>query len=154
MRSRKRPLLYNFAKYVEWPAKTDAAVGDSSVFVIGVVGENPFGRTLDNLAQKKQINGRRILIRSIRTETDYRPCHLVFVAADAPAPLVAHVLQAAKQSSTLTVGERPGFTQAGGMINLYLEGNRVKFEINLRAARDERIEISSKLLSIGKVVHY
>jgi hypothetical protein len=148
----KAAYLYNFGKYIEWDQAANAPAVDASEFVVGVVGENPFGDALQIVAQQKQIHGRSIVVHEIRSVDQYRPCQILFFSADAPEVLTSQVLQQARSSASLLVGERPGFARSGGIVNMYVEQNRVKFEINVDAAERSGIKISSKLLSIGKIV--
>jgi hypothetical protein len=62
------------------------------------------------------------------------------------------ILAGLKDASVLTVGETEGFAARGGIINFYIEGNRVRFEINPDAAHRSGLKISSQLLQLGKLV--
>jgi hypothetical protein len=53
----------------------------------------------------------------------------------------------------LTVGETEGFAVQGGIINLTVEEDKVHFEINPVAAERAGLKISSKLLSMAKIVN-
>jgi hypothetical protein len=46
----------------------------------------------------------------------------------------------------------PGFAKSGGMINFVLEDNRVRFEVNVKAAKDADLNISSRLLALARIV--
>ena len=75
----KAVFLYSFGRFVQWPAKTFA--NDSEPFVIGMAGEDPFGRALDEIAAKKTIQDRHIAIRRFAAPDDYRgPCQILFVS--------------------------------------------------------------------------
>jgi hypothetical protein len=50
------------------------------------------------------------------------------------------------------VGESPGFIKAGGVINFYLEENRVHFEIRPSAAHSAGLQVSSQLLKLGRTL--
>jgi len=53
----------------------------------------------------------------------------------------------------LAAGEMPHFAQSGGAVNFILEGNKVRFEINLDATAQARLKLSAKLLALaGSVV--
>jgi hypothetical protein len=138
--------LYNFGKYVEWPPDNKAT------FTIGVVGADPFGRSLDELARTKELGGRPITIRRILNADDYADCHILFITQNAADALVRDVLEKAGRHPSLIVGEETGFAQSGGIVNFYLENNRVRFEINLRAAHKSGLRISSKLWQLGRIV--
>lgn len=144
----KAAYLFHFAKFVEWPG--DAFAGAASPIVICVLGEDPFGDALEAL-DGKTVNGRPIVIRYAATLGTLTRCHLLFVSAS-ERTILPKVLQATKDWSLLTVGDRNGFARDGGIINLVKTEDRVGFEINLEAARRARLKISSKLLALAKIV--
>ena len=144
----KAAFLYNFVKFVEWP---DAAFEDASApFVLAVVGSDPFGRHLDDL-QGKTVKGRPIVVRRAASLQALGSFHVLFVPS-AGTPDLESVLPAAEAMGALTVGDGPGFRARGGMIELVRDGDRVGFEVNLDAARRAGLTISSKLLTLAKLV--
>jgi hypothetical protein len=127
----KLAFLYNFTKFIEWPPDSYRDAG--APLAICIVGSDPF---------------------SPDTESDLRTlsvCHMVFVPAT-EKDQVMKIVRDLKGSSTLTVGESEGFAGLGGIINLTVEGNRVGFEVNQLAAERAGLKISSKLLSLAKLV--
>lgn len=143
----KAAFLYNFAKFVDWPA--EAFAGSSAPLVIGVIGDDPFGGSLDQAINGKTINGRPLVVRRLKWSQDLRSCHIIFISSSERQrlPQVIHSLRGA---SVLTVGDMGQFNQQGGIINFILEANKVRFEINSRGADQARLRISSKLLSLAK----
>ncbi len=150
----KAAYLYNFGKYVEWPPGAMAVMhNERPVFVIGIVGENPFGEALTTIAHSRKLKGRPVVIRKIRKGDDCQPCHILFFPVGQQQDLVEAVLKRAKDSPTLVVGESTGFAEKGGMINFYIDDNKVRFEINRDAANRAGLKISAKLLRLGRIVH-
>jgi hypothetical protein len=145
----KAAYLYNFAKFVEWPAQS--FTNSESPLVIGVFGQNPFGDELTAIAKDHKINGRNIVVRRVATVREAGGVHLMFIGA-AEAGRLAETLAALKANRVLTVGESEKFIAAGGMINFMLEENRVRFEINAAAAEQQGLEISAQLLKLAKSV--
>ena len=78
-------------------------------------------------------------------------CHIAFVPFTEVGH-VARIVKGLKGASTLTVGETDGFALKGGIINLMVEGKKLRFEVNLLAAERANLKISSKLLSLAKIV--
>ena len=144
----KAAFLYNFAKFVEWPA--GAFSGSTSPIVIWVLGEDPFGDALGSL-KGKTANGRPIVVRYAANLGELERCHLLFVSASEKANL-PKILQTTKGWSILTVGDMNGFAQDGGIINLVNEEQRIRIEVNMEAAQLSRLKISSKLLALAKIV--
>jgi len=144
----KAALLYNFAKFVEWP---DEAVPETSApLTLCILGDDPFGPALESI-DGKTIRSRRLVIKRPVTARDVSACHILFISSSEEKHL-AQILEVLRTSSTLTIGEMQGFTQNGGIINLAVESNKVRFEINANAADRAGLKISSKLLSLASVV--
>ncbi len=145
----KAGFLYNFSLFVRWP---DSAFENSrSPIVFGVYGKDPFGRTLDRTLAGKRAHDREIVIRRIQRPQDINGCHLLFVPQSSTDELRRVFGQVAGQP-VLIVGEQDGFATQGGLINFYLEQNRVRFEINPGEARRREVRISSKLLGLARIV--
>jgi hypothetical protein len=146
----KAAFLYNFAKFVEWPADTHS--NPSAPIRLCVLGEDPFGRILDRAVQDKSINGHELTILRSRQAQELRACHILFISASEKKHL-PEIFAALQGSSVLSVGDTEQFAELGGTIQFTLQDNRVRFTINLDAAERARLKISSKLLSLARVVH-
>ena len=144
----KAAFLFNFAKFVEWPAESFA--GPASPIVLFVFGVDPFGDALKSL-KGKTANGRPIVVRYAANLGEVERCHILFVSATEKANL-PNILLNTKGWSILTVGDMHGFAQDGGVINMVKEEGRVGIEINMEAAHRSRLKISSKLLALAKIV--
>ena len=145
----KASCLFNFAQFVEWPA---AAFADAtSPIVIGILGDDAFGPFLDQLVQGEKVRNRPLTVRRARTVDEAKGCHILFISKSEASGLAA-ILASVEPSGVLTVGETEGFARCGGVINFYLDGGRLRFEINPGAAGRCGLKISSQLLSLGKLV--
>jgi hypothetical protein len=145
----KAAYLYNFAKFVDWPA---AAFGSAaSPISICIFGADSFGGALDEVVRGKTAGGRILVVRTLSDLAGAKGCHVLFISA---ATWKTHraALGRLAGSGVLTVGEAPGFTAAGGIVGFKLEGRRVRFEINVDAARQAQLQISSKLLNLAEIV--
>ena len=145
----KAAFLYNFAKFVEWPPQTFK--NSSEPIKVCVLGQDPFGRTLEEAVRGKQIEGRALLVRNISDARQAGNCQILFVSFSERKRLPS-ILVGIKAASILTVGEVEGFTAEGGVVNFRLENGRVRIEINVQAAEQSRLRISSKLLSLAQIV--
>ncbi|MCA9246649.1 MAG: YfiR family protein [Planctomycetales bacterium] len=145
----KAAYLYSLGRYVSWPEETFAATQGS--FVIGVLGETPLRTPLSHIAASRKMNGRPIQLVELDSVNDEVACHILFVSRGADASGF-HSLEAASHSGVLIVGEQPGFAKAGGMVNFYLAGDSVKFEINVSAAQESGLRMDAKLLKLGRPV--
>ncbi|MGA9356433.1 MAG: YfiR family protein [Terriglobales bacterium] len=145
----KAAFLYNFAKFVEWPAGRFA--DGSAPLRICVLGQDPFGEDLRNVASDKVVNGHKLLVDQVADVAAARSCHILFVASSKKADM-KQILESLRGADVLTVGDTKGFAKLGGMINFVLEDNRVRFEVNKTAAEQTGMKISSKLLSLAVLV--
>ena len=145
----KATYLFNFAQFVEWPA---AVFGDATApIVIGVLGDDEFGPFLDQLVQGEKVKGRLLIVKRSRKIDELQGCHILFISKSEEARLTA-ILALLESSSILTVGEIEGFAQRGGIINFFLEGEKLRFEINPEAADRCGLKIRAQLLSLSKIV--
>ena len=140
----KALFLYNFGQFVDWPPGSLGA--PNAPFVIGVVGNDPFGRFLEDVVREEQLAGRPIVVQHYDHPSDIRNCQILFVGSH-----VRESLAAVAGKPVLTVGERSDFIQAGGMIQFYTEQNRIRFLIRPSGAKAVKLTISSKLLRLAKI---
>jgi hypothetical protein len=152
----KAGFIYNFASLVQWPAATFPQ--PDSPIVIAILGQDHFGTTLDRVLQGKKVNGRSFVIKRLKSVSellksvaDLKDCHILFVSSSEMSRL-AEAIQIVKGIPVLTIGETPDFAKNGGMINLILEDNRVRFEVNVEAAKQADLNISSRLLALARIV--
>jgi hypothetical protein len=145
----KAAYLFNFLKFVEWPA--DMSPSPSGKWVIGVVGVSPFGDELAQVVSGKVVQGHELQVKNFQAAEDVRTCHILFIS-DSERKRIPAILTALSSSSVLTVGDMDNFTRAGGMIQFVMEDGRVRFVIDVGAASRARLKISSKLLSLARDV--
>jgi YfiR/HmsC-like len=146
----KAAFLFNFAKFIDWPAARFSR--EDAPLVIGVLGKDPFGPILDAIIHDKSINRHPLQVQRLADGDDLKACHVLFVSRSEKQHL-GEIVEAVKGSAVLTVGETDDFLQRGGMINLYLESDSVKFAINPASAQRAGLGMSSKLLGVAKVVN-
>ncbi len=168
----KAGYLLNFAEFIEWPAGSFSHA--KSPIILGVVGKDPFGPELDKL-QGKTVNGRTLEVKRFKGALEFRgeetpgrrqddlpakqakklaemkSCHILFITAS-EKNFLPQTLKPFRGASVLTVGETDSFAREGGIINFVDSENTVQLEINLAAAEQARLKISSKLLSLAKVI--
>jgi hypothetical protein len=145
----KAAFLFNFAQFIQWP---DTVLTNADMpFCIDVFGDDPFGAALQETVQGETINGHKITVKHVQHIADLKNCQVIFICKSEKSR-VKEILSGLNSGAVLTVSEIDGFTQSGGDINFYLEGNKVRFEINPAAAQHDGLKVSSQLLSLGRVV--
>jgi hypothetical protein len=141
--------LFNFSRFVEWPAQAFAAATDP--FVIGIVGSDPFGARLDEAVRNEQIDGHPLTVRRFHSAADVENCQILFIDRSEMGRL-GQILSALDHHNTLTVSQAEGAAQRGVMIQFANENNRIKLRINVDSARAAGLIISSKLLRPADIV--
>ena len=144
----KAAFLFNFARLTGWPQ--GAFAQHEKNFVIGILGEDPFGKGLE-LLRYRSIDGRSVLITRIDDIRESSDCNLLFIASSEMDRLPEIIAQIGNRP-VLTVSDIKGFENKGGTIAFFLKDNRVRFRINIDAARKARLEISSHLLEVADIV--
>jgi hypothetical protein len=145
----KAAFLYNFARFVEWPA---AALHDPGApFVIAILGRDPFGSILDETVAGKTVAGRPIEVHRVPRVDDCRNAQIVYVSPSEHLNTAA-ILKALERPGVLTVGDTDGFAQQGGAINFTVQARRVRFEINPSVAEQAGLKMSSQLLKLATLV--
>ncbi|HEX4342996.1 MAG TPA: YfiR family protein [Verrucomicrobiae bacterium] len=145
----KAVFIFNFVQFVDWPSNTFADA--NAPFRIGILGDNPFGSALDETVSGETVHGRKIVIvRATRAES-LSDCQIIFISRSERNHL-NDIIATIDHHPVLTVSEMDDFAQRGGIINFYLDENKVRFEINPATARACNLVVSSQLLSVGKVV--
>jgi len=153
----KAAYLYNFGLYVKWPK--GAVPGNDPKFIIGVLGKDRASASLDKVAETKKVDDKKVVIQRFKSMEDYKPCHILFISGAAAGEKdekaeerLAAALKQIKGKPVLIVTENEGLALKGAVINFFVDDNRVKFEINPEAAKGQGLEVSSKLLQLGKIV--
>jgi hypothetical protein len=145
----KAGFLYNFVKFVQWPA--GALPSTNSPIVIGLFETDPAAPVLEQALQQKTANGHSLQVRRFRTDESPLDCHLFFLSR-AERAQTGRVLERFKGLPVLTVSESEDFARSGGMINFVMKEENIRFEINLAAAERAGLQISSKLANMATLV--
>jgi hypothetical protein len=145
----KAVFLFNFTQFVEWPAESFA--GPGTPIVIGVLGEDPFGASLDEIVAGEAIHDHPLVVRRYHSVDQADSCQILFISLSESGRL-EQILKTLGHRSILTVGETKDFADHSGMIEFELVQRRVRLRINLAATNAARLVISSKLLRQAKIV--
>ena len=145
----KLAFLYNFTKFVEWPSGSYRSA--ESPLAICVVGADPFSPDLEGELRTRSVGGHPVEIKRSTPRDNLNACQIVFVPLTEETQ-ATRIVMGLRGSSTLTIGEAEGFAMLGGIINLTVEGSKVRFEINLLAANRAGLKISSKLIGLATIV--
>jgi hypothetical protein len=147
----KGAYLFNFVKYVTWPA--DRFSTATSPIVIGILGDDPFGPALDEMLAKKTVNGRKIEVRREASSAEkLKDVHILFVSSSHEKRL-EKILATFRNHPVVTVSDIGRFSRRGGMIGFVLVGRTVRFEIDVEPAKQAGLKLSGRLLSAATAVY-
>ncbi|ACB77020.1 YfiR family protein [Opitutus terrae] len=144
----KAVFLSNFARFVEWPRDVAAQADE---VVIGVLGADPFGLYLDEVLRGQKVNGHALVVKRYGSVAEIDRCHVLFMSGS-EGERAEPILQALRTRPILTVCDTNAFARHGAMIHLVMDQQRVRLRINLDAARQAGLVISSKLLRTAEIV--
>jgi len=145
----KAAILYNFAKFVQWPPQ--AFHNSTHPITICIFGRTRIERELADAARGKDIGSRPVVVSAISKVPEACNCQMLFISSS-EQKRIKSILQELRTMSVLTVGETDGFTDAGGIANLEFTRDRIQMSINVEAAAAARLQISSKLLRLARIV--
>ena len=140
----KAAYLANFSKFVEWPAKA----ARSASFNICVLGQDPFDGALDAAVAGATIDRFPVAVKRISRTEDALDCRVLFISSSEDRRW-KEIQAALKTASILTVSDMHEFARRGGIVQFVLDGNRVRFEVNLAATGPSGLTLSSELLKLA-----
>lgn len=145
----KAVYLFNFARFTQWPSAAGRQKNGS--FLICVLGQDPFGASLDAVVSGESIGGNPVVAKRISRSQDAVSCRVLYISPSEESQL-KDVLNALGKASVLTVSDIPQFSRRGGMVQFVMENNRVRFEVNLANATGAGLNLSSELLKVAVTV--
>lgn len=144
----KAAFLLNFVKFIQWPSH---ALSDTSTSLnINILGYDPFNEALDTI-ENKIVKNKKLVIKRISRIEEMKECQILFISTP-EKKIMSEILSKIKDRPILTVSETNDFCQSGGIINFIAVNNKIRFEINVEAAKRSDLIISSKLLKLSKII--
>jgi hypothetical protein len=150
----KAALIFKFIQFVDWPGDGGpppaSAPSDRDTIVIATVGQDPFDGALEQTVTGKSVGGKRVIVKHFASAGQVEKCQVLFVSSGGGAEL-ARTLSKIGPVGLLTVGETEQFLVDGGIIRIFEQDGKLRFEISQEAAARARIQISAKLLRLAKL---
>lgn len=139
--------VYNFARFVEWPAAQ--FLSKKSPLILCTPDTDALDGHLLRIHGRMAKN-RRVVVRIVDEGNDLADCHLLFLPKQEDVFSVT-LLETAADKPLLTISNAPGFTESGGMIGLFVQADRVHFDINRELTQSVGLRVSSRLLALARV---
>jgi hypothetical protein len=153
----KAEFIERLTHFVKWPERhapgptPDAPPVPATTFRLCLIGNNPFGDSLQDLAHRFRIHDLPIELRQLRQPGEADGCQILFISSSERDRLEP-VLAATRGNGVLTIADTDGFAARGVVVNFYVANNKIGFEINEAAARREGFEFSARLLKLARRV--
>ena len=145
----KAAFLYNFTKFIEWPAS--AAPGSGDTFQLCVAGSLLDTDAISQVLEGKTTQGKTLKVRFVSQHSELPGCHMLYSTGEKPYWSDEWLAQSV-HLPVVTVGEGEDFVEKGGVIGLVIVDGKVRFAINEAKASGQDIVISSKLLLLARRV--
>lgn len=146
----KSAYLGKFALFTEWPEDFNNRESDS-LFKIGVVGDSKILDALKEFYQNQDIRNKKVLICKILNLNEIDDCHILFISESAEHRL-NDILNISASRPVLTISDAPGFCEKGVLLNLFIENNKIRFEINEKAVKESGLYMNFHLLKYAKII--
>ena len=143
----KALFLYNFTKYIEWPAALRQ--GD---FIIGVLGNTPMTKELVTIAGKQKVGAQNISVKTFITVDEIDNCNILFIPAGRSSQ-ISLVVSKLGNKSVLIITDKDGLARQGACINYVMDGDKLKYEVNKSNIEKKGLTVSNSLLALGIVVN-
>jgi hypothetical protein len=144
----KAAFLFNFTKFVAWPA--DAMVAGTPL-VLCVLGDGAVADALEETIKGRAIEGRPLTTRRVKIDGALRACHVLYISG-VDAKRSHELLEGLGDSAVLTASDLDRFAELGGVANFFVENGKMRFAVNLESAQRARLQVSSRLLGLAKIV--
>lgn len=143
----KAVFLYNFTKFIDWPSTVFRTQSDP--FIIGIIGNDPFGNYLDETVAGEKFGTHPIQVKRFSDTHSASDCHILYIGSH-DQEFTKRVISEVSSKSVLTVSDMPGYYRWDGIVRFYTENNKIRLQINVEQSRAADLVISSKLLSVAK----
>ena len=140
----KTVFVFNFTKYIQWE-------GTGDEFIIGVLGDDAETfNALKAMANQKTVSGRKIVIKSIKSSSEYELCNILYITGDKSKKLGE--VKAKNLKNTLIVTEKEGMAEKGSGINFVKKDGKLRFELNEKEVEKSGLKVSSQLKGLAILV--
>lgn len=145
--------IWQFLQFTEWP--NTVPVGEASgTSCIGIIGSTRVGMFLEELARQKKLpDGTTMTVKRIISPEDAEKCRIIYISSTTEPAKAAQLLTRMKNKPVLTIGHDERFMERGGIINLYNEDERLRFEVNLAEANNNKLKLSARLLRLAARIY-
>jgi hypothetical protein len=146
----KAGYIEKFTHFVQWPEKTGNN-DPANEFILAVIGKNTFGKDLEELFSKTKIKDNQVRIKYITKVEEIKDCMILFISGSEKNNL-DKILEYTTGKSILTISDSKGFGKNGVIINMFSEGDYIKYEVNRNTLEKSGLKINSLLLNHAVII--
>jgi hypothetical protein len=139
-------IIYRFTKYINWPDKLKT--GD---FIVGVYGNEDAYNAFERVTINKSVGTQKIIVKELKSITEIHDCNILFITED-ESNMVKKVCQMFPDRAILIVTEETGMASKGACINLVMEEEHLKLEINKNNIEKRNLKIATELLGLATII--
>jgi hypothetical protein len=142
----KAAFLYRFIDYVDW------GNNEAQNFNIAVLGESDIMNPLNEISKEKKVRGKSIYVTKYQNVDDIGSCQVLFISRNYNGD-IGSVISKIDNKPILIVTEQKNACEEGAHINFLISEDKLKFEINIKAASKANLKISSELLQHAVIIN-
>ena len=145
----KAAYIERITRFIEWPEIE--TIKDTTVFTIGIVGDNDFYSVLKSSLLDKSVKGKKVEIIYFVKAVKIEVCDICYISGINETELEILIIEA-NRNGVFLMTEKKGFGDKGVHLNFYLEDNKLKFEINRSSIESGRFKVSSLLMKSARIL--
>jgi hypothetical protein len=142
----KALFMYNFTKNIEWPASTK-----QGNFIIGVLGGSPIVKELETIAAKMKVDNLAIVIKTFSSVEEISNCNILFLPSSKSSNLASAITKTSGKH-VLIIADKAGLAAQGAGISYFMDGDKIKYEINPKNIEKNGLKVSGSLINLGLLV--
>jgi hypothetical protein len=143
----KAAFIYSFIEYVRWPEATS----EDDVIKIGILGEDSLVKPLRQIAERRKVEGKRLVVEVFPDGNAIEPCKILFIPGNRVAELDS-LREGLEASNVLLIGDTDGLAKKGVAINFVVARERLRFEISRNALKRANLKVGAKMLNLAILV--
>ena len=137
----KAVFIYNFTKYITWPAESN-----SETFKIGVINNAELFEVLDKMSNVKKITNRNIEVTHLKKLDEITNFQIIYTSDKNMFPL-ENIYKILGNNPVLLVSDE--YNQNEVMIDFRKNGKKQKFALNEGELKNRNLQVNPTLLNLA-----
>jgi hypothetical protein len=142
----KALFIYNFTKYIEWPAE----MGGEN-FSIAVLGNMELAKQLSDISGKMKIGNKKMNVIICKSIDEIPICQIVYFGTSRTDEIATFVAKV-KGNKVLIIGDKDKACQKGACINFSKRNGNLNYDISKLNMEGANLKFNSTLTALGNAV--